>query len=77
MTALIGAGVQIPADVKIVTFANCGTRRAYATTLARMEYDPMHIGDQTAEAVLAYLRTGVFPEDVEAGPVFRTGGSFR
>ena len=77
MTALIGAGVQIPADVKIVTFANCGTRRAYATTLARMEYDPMHIGDQTAEAVLAYLRTGVFPEGVAAGPVFRTGGSFR
>ena len=77
MTALLTHGVGVPEDVRVATFANSGSIRAFKVPLARLEWDASRIAAVATEAILAYLRTGAFPSEAVVRPVFCVGGSFR
>ena len=76
MVALYRAGVRMPKDVGVVTWANAGFGPVGERSFTRMEMDPVAHGAVVAEAVLAYLNGGGFPQDVEIGPVYRVGETF-
>ena len=76
LLALTAAGVRIPEDVCVVTWANVGLGPAFIKPLTRMEYDSVAIGGTIARCTLDYLRTGVFPSDVTVGPTYVRGESF-
>lgn len=75
MLALADAGVHVPQDVRVVTWANREDPLASMVPLTRMERDNAAIGARIAECVLDYLRTGVFPQGVAIGPRYIRGGS--
>lgn len=73
MLVLASAGVRIPQDVRIVTWANKEDVPASVVPLTRMERDNAAIGAQVAKHVVDYLATGVFPADVTFGPSYVRG----
>ena len=74
--ALLDAGVRIPKDVRVATWANKGLGPAFPKPLTRMEMDNAAAGITLAECVLECLRTGEFPKgDVVVGPQFIKGGT--
>lgn len=76
LLALTAAGVRIPDDVRVVTWANKGLGPAFMKPLTRMEFDSTSIGETMAHGVLELLRTGDFPHGVEVGPVYIRGETF-
>ena len=70
-------GIRVPEDVCVVSIAVKGSRRAYKTTLTRVEYDAEAMGDKAADGLLEYLRKGEFPQGCVLGATYRIGGSFR
>ena len=76
LLALAAAGVDIPRDVKIVTWANRDYGPVSLVPLTRMEMDCESLGKAVASAVLKCLRTGEFPPDVAIGPRYVRGESF-
>ena len=70
------AGVRIPEDVRVVTWANRDLSPAYVKPLTRMELDSAAIGERFAGCVLEYLSTGTFPKDVIVGPKYVRGETF-
>ena len=69
-------GLRIPQDVKIVVCVNRGRELALPIPLTRLEMDPVADGRAIAEAIAAYVRTGVFPHGIELGSVYKTGETF-
>ena len=78
LTAMLWAGVRIPDDVRVATFAtsSCGSGLVFPVPLTRIEVDPIACGQFIAETVLAYLKTGIFPADVTIGPTYIKGKTF-
>jgi len=55
IVALLGCGLRIPKDVKVVTYSNSGDEPVAGVTLARIEVDPVSYGDTVAAYVLKLL----------------------
>ena len=53
--AILEAGLRIPEDIKVVSFANRGNEPVLGLSLARIENDPAAYGDAVADYVLALL----------------------
>ncbi len=73
LTALSYAGLHAPEDVLFATFASKRLGPVYPRELSRMEFDAHHAGDVLADAVLEYLKTGVYPSNSVVGPVWVDG----
>ena len=76
LLALAAAGVEIPRDVKVVTWANRDYGPVSLVPLTRMEMDCESLGNSVAAAVLECLRTGMLPPGVVIGPRYIRGDSF-
>ena len=74
--ALYRAGVRIPEDVGVVTWANAGFGPVGERPFTRMEMDPVKHGALIAEAILAHLGGRGFPADLEIGPDYVIGETF-
>ena len=61
-------GLRAPENVRIVSFANTGLGPTYFRELSRMEMDPEGAGAVVADASLAFLRKGAWPEHAVIGP---------
>ena len=68
ISALSFAGLRAPEDFRFATWMNKGNELAYPRELSRMEIDPIGAGAAVADAVLAYLKTGVYPSGIVVGP---------
>jgi len=73
LTAIACAGLKIPEDLRLVTFANKHLGPVYIRELTRMEFDARHAGEVLSDAVLEYLKTGVYPPNSVVGPVWVEG----
>lgn len=75
LAAFADAGVRIPEDVRVITWANRGNCPVHTKPLARMEMDPENDAKKVAAALVDCLegRGGVFP--LTLGPVFKEGAS--
>ncbi len=74
--AIYDAGLRVPDDVRVVTWANKNYGPAFVKPLTRIEMDNAAIGEKLAESVLEYLRDGKFPENVVVGPKYIRGETF-
>jgi DNA-binding transcriptional regulator YhcF (GntR family) len=76
LLALVESGIDIPGDVRFVTWSNAGEGPYWRKELSRMEIDPFEAGRIFAAHVLAYL-DGKRPRKVPHLPVrFRKGETF-
>lgn len=73
LLALSCAGLKIPEDVRLVTWANTGLGPDYARQLSRMEMNPFDAGEAVAAAIVGYFRSGKFPAKVTVGPKWIEG----
>ena len=73
LLALALAGVRVPEDVRVATWANKNYAPVFTKPLSRMEMDNAAIGAAIARGVLEYLGTGAFPQDVTVGPKYVRG----
>lgn len=73
LVALAAAGVRIPEDVRVATWANRDLGPAYVRPLTRMELDNSAIGGKLVACVLEYLAKGTFPPGVVVGPEYIRG----
>jgi DNA-binding LacI/PurR family transcriptional regulator len=78
LVALLGTGIRIPEELNIVTLVNKtnGSGLAFNIPLSRLEADPLDWGRIVSEAVLGYLKDGVFAPDVTIGPKYVRGETF-
>jgi hypothetical protein len=76
LMAFLEAGVRIPGDVRVATWANRRYGPHFTRPLARMEMDNDAIGNALSSAVLEYLATGAAPKGVVVGPSWIEGESF-
>ena len=76
LPALMAAGVRIPEDVRIVTWANRDLGPVFVKPFTRMEFDCVAVGETMARCVLEHLRTGTFPSGVTVGPTYIRGETF-
>ena len=76
LLAFGNAGVKIPRDVRIVTWANRNYGPVSLVPLTRMEIDCEAAGNTVAAAVLECLRAGEAPAGVVIGPRYVRGDSF-
>lgn len=65
--AMAEAKLAAPEDVRIATWANAGLAPFYHRELSRLEIDPAAAGATAADATLAYLRTGQYPQGLSVG----------
>ena len=75
LTAILEAGLRIPDDIRLATWANRGLGPMFSRPFSRMEMDPVEAGRIVADALLAYLRGGAFPPNVVIGPKWIEGGT--
>ena len=68
LLAMTSRGIRAPEDIKVVSWSNFGTAPVYIRELTRMELNPVAGGEQVAEMVLKYLRTGSWESDVVLSP---------
>ena len=75
LAAFVAAGIRVPGDVRVATWANRGNGPFYAMELTCAEMDPQGDADKVATAVLARLedRPGDLPQTL--GPVFKKGAT--
>ena len=73
LTAIACAGLKVPEDLRLVTFANKHLGPVYIRELSRMEFDARQAGEVLSDAVLEYLKTGVYPPNSVVGPVWVEG----
>ena len=57
LMAFSDMGIKVPDDVSVVSFCNAGDIPTSPVELARIETNPVAVGERVAEAALAYLRT--------------------
>ena len=77
LTAISCAGLKVPEDLRLVTFANKHLGPVYIRELTRMEFDARHAGKVLSDAVLEYLKTGVYPPNSVVGPVWVEGETLK
>lgn len=68
LSAMAGAGLRAPEDIRVATWANKGLGPVYSRELSRMEMDPAEAGAAVADSILEYLRTGRHPGGRAIGP---------
>ncbi len=73
LSAISGAGLRAPDDIRVVTWANKGLGPVYFRELSRMEMDPAQAGAAVADSILEYLRTGRYPGGRTIGPSWVEG----
>ena len=73
LAALSYAGLKVPEDVRLATWANVGLGPDYHRPLSRMEFDSTKAGEIVADAILEFLKTGEFPSGVAVGPKWIDG----
>ena len=73
LLALSYAGLKVPENVRLVTFANVGLGPDYCRPLSRMEFDSSKAGEIVAAAVIEYFKTGTFPVGISVGPKWIAG----
>lgn len=75
--AIAEAGLHIPDDLRVATWANAGIGPFYPCELSRMEMDAAAAGVTLANATLEFLSSGRYPEGTSIGPVWRDGQTMR
>ena len=73
LAALSYAGLRAPDDFRFATWANKNNELPYPRELSRMVLDPVGAGATVAQAVLQYLKTGVYPSNGVVGPKWIPG----
>lgn len=73
LQALGFAGLRIPEDVRVASWANRRYGPFFFKPVTRMEMDNAAIGATLADCVLEYLKTGAFPGSVVVGPEYIRG----
>jgi DNA-binding LacI/PurR family transcriptional regulator len=73
LLAMAHAGLAIPQDVRVASLTHVGLGPYFPRDLSRMEMDSRAHGATVADAALAYLTTGRYPEGSIIGPVWRRG----
>ena len=73
MTAMIENGIRIGEDVLIGAHSNRGIDLVFGKDITRIEARPRTDAEKTFGAIHSYLNSGVFPEGVNAAPVFVQG----
>lgn len=71
--AIAEAGLTIPRDIRIATWANAGIGPFHPRELSRIKLDPVAAGGTLARAALEFLRTGAYPAGTSIGPVWHDG----
>ena len=71
--ALAHAGLRVPEDIRVATWANTGLGPYFPLDISRMEMDPAAAGGVVAEAALEFLSTGKYPEVSVIGPKWHDG----
>ena len=70
------AGLRAPRDFRFATHSNAGFHPIFDRELSRVEFDPIASGAAVADAVLAYLKTGRYPDNSAVRPQFLKGETF-
>ena len=73
LLALSYAGLKVPEDVQLATFAVAGLGPDYHRPLSRMELDASKAGEAVAAAILEFLKTGEFQSGIAVGPEWIAG----
>ncbi len=73
LLALLAAGIRTGRDVLVITLANKGTTPLHPDPIDLILCDPARNADIVADALLAYLNTGVAPESLALGNTFVAG----
>ncbi|MBQ2632664.1 MAG: GntR family transcriptional regulator [Kiritimatiellae bacterium] len=73
LLALSYAGLKVPEDVRLATFANAGLGPDYRRPLSRMEMDPFAVGEKVAATIIKYFKTGEFPAKITVGSKWIAG----
>ena len=73
LLALLSAGIRTGRDVLVMTLSNSGITPIHPDPIDLIVRDPARDADVVAEAALAYLHTGVFPNDLALGTEFVRG----
>lgn len=77
LLALVESGVDIPGDVRFVTWSNAGEGPFWRKSLARIEIDPFDAGRVFADCVLRHLESGGRePSFSSIKPVYIPGETF-
>lgn len=76
LLALLDAGVKVPRDLRVVTFANKGFGPVFPVGLTRLEMNAVSDGDFVAERILSFLRDHVLPDGLVLGTSYVRGESF-
>lgn len=66
LPVLLEAGVRIPDDVKVVTFANRGFGPVFTKSFSRIEVDMRKAAVAFGKSLVTWLKTGDFPEPASA-----------
>lgn len=74
--ALAAARIDVPAEMKIVTWANRGDEPVFASGLTMMVMDPRAHGLRIADCVLGWLEKRRLPQGMAIGPEYERGDSF-
>ena len=77
LMAIACAGLKVPDDIQLVTFANKRLGPIYVRELTRMEFDARQAGEVLSDAVLEYLKTGVYPSNSVVGPFWVEGETMK
>ena len=76
ITAFGYHGIRIPEDVRLVTWSNRGNGPWYVKSLARIELDPVEVGEKVAERALKYMAGRKVKSEVIAETRFIDGETF-
>ncbi len=76
LLALVESGIDIPGDVRFVTWSNAGEGPFWRKSLTRIEIDPIESGRVFAHFVLSYLSGRKFRPKTTICPKYIIGDSF-
>ena len=76
LLALVDSGIDIPGDVRLVTWSNAGEGPFWRKSLTRIEIDPVASGRVFADFVLSYLSGKKFRPGTTISPKYIIGDSF-
>ena len=76
LAAVGRAGLRIPEDLSVVTFANAGFGPVYPRTLTRFVMDPVAHGETAARLLLDHLDKKAIPPDAALNSAYCRGESF-
>ena len=70
LLALLAAGIRTGRDLLVITFANKGTSPLHPDPIDFVQCDPARNADIIADALVAYLASGVAPGTIALGNTF-------